>query len=63
MVEQAINGKWVEVAKIKGYKNATYTVKGLTAGTSYKFRVKGYLTYKSKELYGFTQSVSVTTAK
>ena len=62
IIEQYNGKKWVEIGKVKGYKNSSYTVKGLRSGMKYKFRVKGYLTYNKTELYGFTASTSVTTA-
>lgn len=52
------NQKWVTV---KTTKNTSATVTKLSAGTSYKFRVRGYATVSGKTVYG-SYSKKITTA-
>ena len=55
------NGKWVVVKNLPAKTN-TYTVKGLTSGTSYKFRVRGYVTVNGKKVYGdYSKNLTVMT--
>lgn len=67
IIEQYKDGKWTRIAKITNPATVTYRISGLSAGTSYKFRIKAYafegktaLYSGYKEISGVTNPASVT---
>lgn len=53
------NGKWVTLGKTS---DTSYKVSGLTAGTSYTFAVKPYITVDGSTVYGETSKVVFSTS-
>ena len=51
-LQQYKNGKWVTISSPNKATTINYTVKGLKAGTSYKFRIRAYKTYGNTKQYG-----------
>ncbi|MBQ8791277.1 MAG: fibronectin type III domain-containing protein [Ruminiclostridium sp.] len=49
VIEQYVDGKWVQIADIDSYATTEYKVTGLTSGTAYKFRMKAYAVTKYGE--------------
>ena len=62
IIEQYKNDEWVRVGKVAGTSTVQYSVKGLTSGTTYKFRVKAYKMLGSKAYYsGYSSTVTTCT--
>ncbi|MBQ2798208.1 MAG: leucine-rich repeat protein [Ruminiclostridium sp.] len=56
------DGKWSQLAKITSNTITSYKASGLTAGTTYKFRIKSYATNGSLTIYStYSSAVAVTT--
>ena len=54
--------KWVTLTKIAKNSTTTYTVKGLKASTTYKFRIRAYKTIgKATQYSGYSATLSVNT--
>lgn len=60
---QKKSGKWRTIKTIKGADNNTYTIKELTPGTSYNFKVRAYKKTSSKTYYGTYKSTLWTNTK
>lgn len=55
IIEQYKNGSWTRIARIGSGITLTYRVEGLSASTTYKFRVKSFATSGSTAVYsGYT---------
>ena len=61
IVEQNKNGKWVRIARIGNNSTVTYRVEGLSASTTYQFRVQSFGFEGSTPLYSGYQTISGTT--
>ncbi len=61
IIEQYDGTKWVRVTKITSNATTTYKVTGLTASTTYKFRIKAYNMVGSVALYSGYSNVTATT--
>ena len=57
-IELYKNGKWVQVAKITGDSALSYTVSGLTASTTCKFRIRAYR--NTSKVIDYSDYVAVT---
>ena len=51
-LQQYKSGKWVTISAPDKATTVSYTVNGLKADTSYKFRIRAYKTYGSTKQYG-----------
>ena len=51
-LQQYKGGKWVTISAPDKATTVSYTVNGLKANTSYKFRIRAYKTYGSTKQYG-----------
>ena len=51
-LQQYKSGKWVTISALDKATTVSYTVNGLKANTSYKFRIRAYKTYGSTKQYG-----------
>ena len=51
-LQQYKSGKWVTISAPDKATTVSYTVNGLKANTSYKFRIRAYKTYGSTKQYG-----------
>ena len=58
IVEQNKNGKWVRIARIGNNSTVTYRVEGLSASTTYQFRVQSFGFDGSTPLYSGYQIIS-----
>ncbi|MDO5294689.1 MAG: hypothetical protein Q4F05_18285, partial [bacterium] len=61
-IAQYKNGKWV-VIKTAGSKTTAKTISGLKEGTTYKFKVRGYVMVNGKKVYGNYSSALTTATK
>ncbi|MDO5521353.1 MAG: CehA/McbA family metallohydrolase [bacterium] len=61
-IAQYKNGKWV-VIQTAGSKTTAKTIRGLKEGTTYKFRIRGYVMVDGKKLYGKYSSALTTATK
>ena len=63
-IEQMIDGVWTEIADIDSYKTTEYKVTGLTAATSYEFRMRAYAVtkYGEKTYSAYTSVLTKTTS-
>ncbi|MBQ8791281.1 MAG: leucine-rich repeat protein [Ruminiclostridium sp.] len=63
VIEQKIDGVWVQIADIDDYATTEYKVTGLTAATSYEFRMKSYAItkYGEKTYSAYTSTLIKTT--
>ncbi len=62
VVEQYKNNKWVTVTKITNPSTLKYSVGSLSAGNTYKFRMRAYKTVGSNTYYGtYSSTLSATT--
>ena len=62
-IEKYDGKKWVQVKRYTSNKSTTYTIKGLKAGTTYKFRMRAYKTIGKVNEYSAYTYCNVTTAK
>ena len=62
-LQQYKNGKWVTIYTGTKATNTSYTVKGLKANTSYKFRIRAYKTYGNTKQYGSWSSTLTVKTK
>ena len=63
IIEQYVDGEWVQVADITDNATTEYVVNGLTAATEYQFRIKAYITDGESIAYSeYSDSISVVTA-
>ena len=63
IVEKYDGTKWVRVAKITNNTTTTYRVRGLAAGTVYKFRMRAYKMSGATALYsGYTATLAARTS-
>ena len=62
-LQQYKNGKWVTIYTGTKATNTSYTVKGLKANTSYKFRIRAYKTYGNTKQYGSWSKVLTVKTK
>ena len=61
IIQQYINGKWVQKAKLSGNATVSYTVSGLTPATSYSFRIQAYKTIGENTVYsGYTSHTTLS---
>ncbi|MGN0697519.1 MAG: cellulase family glycosylhydrolase [Ruminiclostridium sp.] len=63
IVEQYKGGKWTQIAKTTNNTTLTCTASGLSANTTYTFRIRAYKTSGSSTLYSDYVRLAVTTAK
>ncbi len=62
IIEQYDGSKWVRVTKITSNETTTYRIAGLTASTTYKFRICAYkMTGASSAVYSGYSNVTATT--
>ncbi len=61
IIEQYKNGSWTRIARIAGNSTTTYRVSGLTAGETYKFRIKAYKIESSVAIYSNETELSART--
>ena len=62
IIEKYNGTSWSRIAKITSNATTTYRVTGLSAGTTYKFRIKAYKMSGSTALYsGYTATLSART--
>ena len=63
IIEQMIDGEWVQIADIDNYATTEYKVTGLSASTKYSFRMKSYAItkYGDKTYSPYTSTLSKTT--
>ena len=60
-LEQYKGGKWVQIAVINGNSTTSYRVTGLTAATTYSFRIRAYKTYGNATAHsGYTNLSTLT---
>ena len=60
-LEQYKGGKWVQVAQINGNSTTSYRVTGLTAATTYSFRIRAYKTSENATAHsGYTNLSTLT---
>ena len=60
-LEQYKGGKWVQVAQINGNSTTSYRVTGLTAATTYSFRIRAYKTSGNAAAHsGYTNLSTLT---
>ena len=62
-IEKYDGKKWVQVKRYTSNKSTTYTIKGLKARTTYKFRMRAYKTIGKVNEYSAYTYCNVTTAK
>ena len=62
-IEKYDGKKWVQVNRYTSNKSTTYTIKGLKARTTYKFRMRAYKTIGKVNEYSAYTYCNVTTAK
>ena len=63
-LQQYKGGKWVTVYTGTKATSTSYTVKGLKANTSYKFRIRAYKTYGNTKQYGsWSKELTVRTKR
>ena len=62
-LQQYKGGKWVTVYTGTKATSTSYTVKGLKANTSYKFRIRAYKTYGNTKQYGSWSSTLTVKTK
>lgn len=61
IIQQYVNGKWVQKAKLSVNSSVSYTVSGLTAATSYRFRIQAYKTIGVNTVYsGYTSHTTLS---
>lgn len=61
IIQQYVNGKWVQKAKLSGSSSVSYTVTGLTPATSYNFRIQAYKTIGVNTVYsGYTSHTTLS---
>lgn len=61
VIEQYKNGKWVAIKTLTKNTSTSYKVKGLSASTANKFRIKAYKSYGSAKLYNVYVSKTINT--
>ncbi len=61
IIEQYTNGKWVRLTKLTSADKVSCRITKLSAGISYRFRIKAYKLYGKKALYSGYTTVSVVT--
>ncbi len=64
IIEQYTNGKWVRLTKLTSADKVSCSIVKLSAGTSYKFRIKTYKFFGKNALYsGYSTVTALTTPK
>ncbi len=62
IIEMYSGNKWVRVTKLTSNANVNYTKTGLTAGTSYKFRIRAYNMAGNTALYSSYANITGATS-
>ncbi len=57
IIEKLSGSKWVQVKKITSKATEAYTISGLTAGGSYKYRIRPYKMVGSTPVYGNSKAI------
>ena len=61
IIQQYINGKWVQKAKLTNNSTTSYTVSGFASATSYSFRIRAYKTIGANTVYsGYASCTTLT---
>ncbi|MBQ8790254.1 MAG: leucine-rich repeat protein [Ruminiclostridium sp.] len=61
LIEQYVDGNWVQIADVNSNATTEYKVTGLASGTTYKFRIKTYNIIDNTTLYSEYKAVNGTT--